>query len=171
MVKNFFKFILLIVLLYFFISILIGQNNYPNRTHYFYTNWEDYSNNRLDAEFKGILLNNKFKIKILSDSLNIIKNIDFWISKRVIHNKYGLFIHFIDTANDYCDLNLLYKNSTNEYLCFTEQNNYNSGYECFDSLRKIKLIMRLPNDETTISFFNRSNPKSIKRVGQVHLQW
>ncbi len=165
---------IIIPILYWGISILIGHTDRNGHHFYFYSNWSDDAYSSKEAEEKGILIiNKKLHKEILSDSLGILDSVDFWLSKRVIHNKYGFLslFHFIDTAQGNCDLNSKYLNGpTNLYYKDLADlgNSREGGYEY---MNYSTLICKLPKDTIVLEFTKYVDAKHIYKLGKIKLYW
>lgn len=188
-IKRLYIFILSIVLLvigYYIISITFGRKSDGYENYYFYQNWSDHAITKRDALKNGILLKKDLKIEILKDSLMNFNKMDFWLSKRVIHNKYGIFplLHFVDTAKQFCDVNFkshirtelyfqLHRNIKFKEFALHKYYDFKTGETATSFFDYSKFIGKLPKDTIILEFFVKEKDGSpeLINVGAVKLSW
>jgi hypothetical protein len=169
--------LLILFLAYYIVSVKIGITDLNGHHNYFYSNWSDVSSTKAAAIEKGLFISNKnFRKEVVSDSLRIFDSIEFWTSKIVVHNNYGFLpiFHFVDTATEYCELNILSLKMDKEgdLINFSDISSHDqSRGGNFEYLKHQSLRCKLPHDTLPIEFVKFIDFDHEYKIGFVKLSW
>lgn len=174
---------ILLIPCYYFISILFGRKNTYSDKYYFYQNWSDWApTKKIALEKKIYLVEPKLNIDtIKNDNLNE-NDIDFWLSKRIIHNQYGILplFHFIDTVSDYCSFNLNKKKENELIFQINKVKDYHTHkyYDLDDGpaysiIDNASFPAKLPHDTLILEFYMKEKNGSPEffSIGSIKFTW
>lgn len=119
--------------------------------------YSSYSNSKNESKEKGIYLTDKVDLRILKDSIGIIKNsFDIWLDKIEVSEQYGFLpLRYTYEKKTGKNLEIHFKNEINEELKNDIQLKINGG-ELVGNYSLLSVFVK-PKDTIKVDFYKRNN--------------